>query len=160
MTGYFSPDMKISTIAWILVVVFFTTSVLFACLYLSERHTLQRTQIALDMTEKSEAELRSNVQTAIAQSDKRESQAAAQDKINAVCGIYRFSIFEGAGREYDLRSDGTAKAFKESTAGFVGSGRDIAWTMSGNIVTIGNSKFTIEGNDLIDSRGNRWLHIR
>jgi hypothetical protein len=32
--------------------------------------------------------------------------------------------------------------------------------MSGNIVTIGNSKFTIEGNDLIDSRGNRWLHIR
>jgi len=152
--------MRSSTIAWIFVVILFTTSVLFACLYLSAKHTLQRTQVALDMTEKSEAELRSNVQAAIAQSEKQESQAAAQDKISAICGIYRFSIFEGAGREYDLRSDGTAKAFTESTAGFVGSGRDVAWTMNGNIVTIGNLKFTIEGDDLIDSRGNRWRHIQ
>jgi hypothetical protein len=152
--------MKNPTIAWFLAVVFFSTSVLFACLYLSEKHSRQRTQTALDMTEKSEAELRSNVQAAIAQSEKQESQAAAQGKISAVSGIYRFSIFEGAGKEYDLRSDGTAKAFTESTAGFVGSGRDTAWTMNGNIVTIGNLKFTIEGDDLIDSRGNRWLHIR
>jgi predicted component of type VI protein secretion system len=50
-------------------------------------------------------------------------------------------------------------AFTESLGGYVGSGRDATWTVNDNIVTIGNSIFTIEGDDLTDSKGNRWVRM-
>lgn len=156
--------MKNSTIAWILVAVFSTTSILFACLYLSERHSLQRTQAALDMTEKSEAELRSNVQAAIAQSDKQESKAVAQDKVNAVCGIYYFEKTGTPDQKLDIRSDGTAVFSQVEENGYEFNVRKMKWDLNGETVTIGDStswlKFTIEQDDLIDSRGNRWIHTR
>jgi hypothetical protein len=151
--------MNNSTSARVLVFALSITSILFACLYLSERHALQRTQTARDLAGKSETELRGSVQAATARSDRQESPAGAPDNLKAVCGIYRFSIYEGEGREYDLRSDGTAMAFTESLGGYVGSGRDATWTVNDNIVTIGNSIFTIEGDDLTDSKGNRWVRM-
>jgi hypothetical protein len=152
--------MKNATIAWVLVIVFFATSVLFACLYLSERHTLQRTQTALDMTEKSEAELRSNVQAAITQSDKQETQTAAQDRFNSICGIYYCEVENLSVNQVDLRSDGTAVFFvRTSNAGEIPRPAK-NWQLNGNVVTAANQNFTIEQDDLIDSRGNRWIHTR
>ena len=142
-------DMKNATIAWSLVVVFFTTSVLFAGLYLSARHTLQRTQTALDMTEKSEAELRDNVQAAIAQSDKK-------DKADAIFGIYYCESVPGR-NQVDLRSGGAAVFYYDGGRQQAGK---TTWKLDGDTILIGTQKFTVEQTDLIDYRGNRWLHIR
>jgi len=147
--------MKSHTLAWILVVVFFTTSVLFAGLYLSERHTLQRTRTALDMTEKSEAELRSNVQAAIVQSDKT-------DKAEAVLGIYNCQADNVAEGRLDLRSDSTAVFFSWTGSRWYPRPKT-SWKLDENKITVGTQAvkiFTIEQDDLIDSRGNRWIHTR
>ena len=147
--------MKHSTISWILAVVFFTTSILFACLYLSEKHSRQRTQTALDMTEKSEAELRSSVQAAIVQSDKKE-------QASAVCGIYYCENVRFPNpNQVDLRSDGTAVFFVD----FGGASGEkprpkTSWQMTDDAITVGATTFKTEQGDLIDSKGNRWLHIR
>ena len=141
--------MKSHTIAWILVVVFFTTSILFGGLYFSARHTLQRTQIALGMTEKSEAELRDNVQAATAQSGKK-------DKAEAVCGIYYCASVSDR-NQVDLRSGGAAVFYFKG--GRVQAGKT-TWKLDGDTILIGTQKFTVEQTDLIDYRGNRWLHIR
>jgi len=147
--------MKNATIAWILVVVLFTTSVLFAGLYLSEKRSLQRIEIALEMTEKSEAELRGNVQAAITQSDKK-------DKVNAVLGIYNCEAASVADGRMDLRSDGTAVSFSWTGSSWHPRPKT-NWKLDGNTVTVGTQAikiFTIEQDDLIDSRGNRWVHVR
>jgi hypothetical protein len=147
--------MKNSTIAWLLVAVFFTTSILFACLYSSEKHTLQRTQTALDMTEKSETELRSNVQAAEAATKDNVSELAAEGR-QALSGIYYCQQAIGK-NELDMRSDGSAVWLNDSSGQKFGTSK---WTTDGDTVTIGGLPFKIEGSDLIDSRGNRWLHIR
>ncbi len=153
-------------IAWGCAAFLALTTMLFACLYLIEKRSLQRTQSALAMTEKSEAEFRSNVQSAIAQSDKHESQTAVQEKINAVCGIYFCENLHGR-NQVDLRSDGTAVFFFETRSGeepYRSSQPN--WKLGENTVTVAPEKFgastifKIEQSDLIDSRGNRWLHIR
>jgi hypothetical protein len=147
--------MKNATIAWILVVVFFTTSVLFAGLYLSARHTLQRTQTALDMTEKSEAELRDNVQAAVVQSDKT-------DKAEAVLGIYKCEADTVVDGRLDLRSDGTAVLSRWTGSRWYALPKT-RWKLDDNKVTVGTQAvkiFTIEQDDFIDSRGNRWIHTR
>ena len=156
--------MKNATIAWGLVVVFFTTTVLFACLYLSERHTLQRTETVLDMTEKSEAELRSNVQAAIAQSDKQDAQAAAQSQASSIYGVYNCPDVQNY-NQFDLRSDGTVASYFERQDGSeMLTGQKATWELDGGTVWItknaGMQKFTVEQDDLIDSRGNRWIHTR
>ena len=139
----------------VLAITFASTTVLFAGLYIHEQKVLDRTQAALKVEDSSTEELKQNVQVAIIAQDK-------QDKIEAICGIYEYSQIEGAGREYDLRSDGTAIKLRESeNAGFIRQGKNTEpWSLSGNMVTIGNMQFTIEGEDLIDSRGNRWMHER
>jgi hypothetical protein len=114
------------------------------------------------MTEKSEAELRGNVQAAIAQSDKQESQTAAQDRVNSVCGIYNCEAKNVSDGRIDLRSDGTAALFVWTSSGWYPRNKT-NWKLDGNSVNVGTQTiriFTIEQDDLIDSRGNRWIHIR
>ena len=105
------------------------------------------------MTEKSAAELRDNVQAAVVQSDKA-------DKTDAVCGIYYCDNAPNMNK-LDLRSDGTAH-FYYSNGMEIPSTRQTkqGWTLDGQKVTVGAKTFTIEQTDLIDNRGNRWLHIR
>lgn len=136
-------------------VVFFTTSVLFAGLYLSERHALQRTQTALVTTAKSEAELRSNVQAEVAVAKDNVSQLAAEGR-QALSGIYYCQQAINK-NELDLRSDGSAVWLNDSSGQKFGSSK---WTTDGDTITVGGVIFKIEGSDLIDSRGDRWLHIR
>jgi hypothetical protein len=156
-------------IAWICAAIFAVTSILFACLYLSEKHSLQRTETALqrietalDMAEKSEAELRSSVQAPEAVAKDNVSELAAEGR-QALSGIYycQQAIWEN---ELDLRSDGSAVWLNDSSGQKLGTSK---WETDGDTVTVGGSQFTvggsqfkIEGSDLIDSRGNRWLHIR
>jgi hypothetical protein len=147
--------MKNATTAWILVVVFFTTSVLFAGLYLSERNVLQTTQTTLVTTEKSEAELRSNVQATVAVPKDNVSRLAAEGR-QALSGIYYCQQAINK-NELDLRSDGSAVWLNGSSGQKFGTSK---WTTDGDAVTVGGAQFKIEGSDLIDSRGNRWLHIR
>ncbi len=147
--------MKNSAIAWILVAIFFTTSVLFAYLYLSERHTLQRTRAALEMAEKSEAKLRSNVQAEEAVAKNNVSELAAEGR-QALSGIY-YCQQANYQNELDMRSDGSAVWLNDSSGQKLGTSK---WTTDGDTVTVGRAQFKIEGSDLIDSRGNRWLHIR
>jgi hypothetical protein len=147
--------MKNSTISWILVVVFFTTTVLFAGLYLSERHTLQKAQTAFDLAKKSEAELRGSIQAAQAVAKDNVSQLAAEGR-QALSGIY-YCQQAVVKNEVDLRSDGSAVWLNDSSGQKFGSAK---WTTDGDTVTVGATQFRIEGSDFIDSRGNRWLHIR
>jgi hypothetical protein len=154
----------VSQLAWILAVVFFTTSILFAYLYLSEKQTLQKTQAALaraalDMTKKSEAELKNNVQAAEAVAKENVSELAAEGR-QALSGIYYSEQARHQGvykDELDLRSDNSAVWLHDSSGQKL---EDSKWTTDGDNITVGKTKFKIEGSDLIDSRGNRWLHIR
>jgi hypothetical protein len=138
-----------------LVVVFFTTSILFAGLYLSERHTLQKAQTAFDLAKKSEAELRSSIQAAEAATKDNVSELAAEGR-QALSGIY-YCQQAVVKNEVDLRSDSSAVWLNDSSGQKFGSAK---WTTDGDTVTVGAARFKIEGSDLIDSRGNRWLHIR
>ena len=147
--------MKSHTIAWVLVVVFFTTSIVFAGLYLSERHTLQRTRTALDLAKKSEASAQASQ---VAENDDI-SRLAAEGR-QALSGIYYSEQARHLGvykDELDLRSDGSAVWLNDSSGRKI---EDSKWTTDGDNITVGKTQFKIEGSDLIDSRGNRWLHIR
>jgi len=63
--------------------------------------------------------------------------------------------------QVDLRSDGTAVFFLDFGGTTGESPRPKTnWEMNDDTVTVGTTKFKIEQGDLIDSRGNRWLHIR
>ena len=107
------------------------------------------------MTEKSEAELRSNVKAAIVQSDKA-------DKAEAVLGIYNCQAGTVADGRLDLRSDGTAVFFSWTGSRWYPRSKT-SWKLDDKKVTVGTQTikiFTIEQDDLIDSRGNRWIHTR
>jgi predicted nucleic acid-binding Zn-ribbon protein len=123
---------------------------------LSTRATiLQRTQIALDMAEKSEAELKSSVKTADITAKDNVSELAAEGR-QALSGIY-YCQQANYRNEIDLRSDGSMGWLNDSSGQKLGASK---WTTDGDTITIDSSKFKIESSDLIDSRGNRWLHIR
>ena len=131
--------------------------------------TLHRTQIALDMTEKSEAKtqsaldmlekseatLKSSVQTADTTVNDNVSELAAEGR-QALSGIY-YCQQAIVRNEIDLRSDGSMVWLNDSSGQKFGVSK---WTTDGDTITIGNSQFKIESSDLIDSRGNRWIHIR
>jgi hypothetical protein len=142
-------------IAWVCAAFFAVTSILFACLYLSEIQSLQKTQTALVMSEAASAELRKNVQDV--QNALRQNVQKAVTR-ESVCGIYSCN-YNGNDEQVDLRSDGRAVFFIWSSSGWWPRAKT-NWELDGNTVTAGDQKFTIEGVDLIDSRGNRWLHIR
>jgi DNA-directed RNA polymerase subunit RPC12/RpoP len=142
-------------IAWGCAAFFAVTSILFACLYLSEKHSLQRTETALAMAENSEAELKSNVQATEAVAKDNVSELAAEGR-QALSGIY-FCQQVNYKNELDLRSDSSAVWLNDSSGQKLGASK---WTTDGDTITVNESHFKIEGSDLIDSHGNRWLHIR
>jgi hypothetical protein len=146
-------------IAWGCAALFALTSILFACLFLSEKHSLQITKTALDMAEQSEAELKSNVQVAEPVAKDNVSELAAEGR-QALSGIYYCQQAINK-NELDMRSDGSAVWLNDSSGQKFGTAK---WTTDGDTVTVGTASrtdnFKIEGTDLIDSRGNRWLHIR
>jgi len=126
-------------------------TVALAVLVVAEHRQLQRTKSALQMTESELAEFRTNVQKAIAADDQKTEQ---KSHIEAVCGIYNADV--PGKSQMDLRSDGTAFYYYQNGQP-AGKTR---WTLSGDAVMVGVSKFTPEQSDLIDSRGNRWIHVR
>ncbi len=144
-------------IAWVCAAFFALTSILFACLYLSEEQSLQKTQTALAMSEAASAELRKNVQAAEARD--KVSELAAEGR-QILSGIYYCQQAINI-NELDLRSDGSAVWLNDSSGQKFGTAK---WTTDGDTVTVETASrtdnFKIEGTDLIDSRGNRWLHIR
>ena len=83
-----------------------------------------------------------------------------------VCGIYEIRLGVGVGipiNKIELRSDGTA--YRSRLLGDYGEQEmnkiKSTWTLNENVATISDGmKFTIEGDDLIDSKGNRWLRTR
>jgi len=104
-----------------------------------------RLQKALEIADASHDELRKTVEAAV----------AAQE----VAGLYEFSpAYSQRYQELDLRSDGSG-IFDKGNGGAIGH---IKWTRLDdaqlNIDRVG--RFKIENGDLIDERGNRWLHIR
>lgn len=141
-------------IAWGCAVFFALSSILFAFRYLSEKKSLQKTEIALAMTEKSEAKLKSSVQ-AVETVAKDNVSELASELVPALSGIY---LRNGRSIGMDLRSDGTAYNCFES--GQIISNSKRQWKTDGDTVTVATSQFKIEGSDLIDAQGNRWLHLR
>lgn len=79
-----------------------------------------------------------------------------------VCGIYEWERpGSGIDKRMDFRSDGTVISYLLSgTSSLEYQKRSDFWTLDQDKVQIGNSNFKIEGDDLIDSKGNRWLRIR
>ena len=117
----------------------------------STRSHLKRTIVAMQMTEATLAELKENVQKAVAAEDQKSDQQA---RLASIIGVYRSNVL--GNNQVDLRSDGTAYWFYEG----VQSAGKVRWTMEGNIITVGTVKFTQEQADLIDTRGRRWVHVR
>jgi hypothetical protein len=104
-----------------------------------------RLQKALEMTDASHEEFRKNVEAAVASQE--------------IAGLYEFKpAYSQRFQELDLRSDGSG-IFDKGNGGTVGH---IQWKKLDdaqlNIDRVG--RFKIENGDLIDERGNRWLHIR
>jgi hypothetical protein len=151
--------MKSSITAWVLAFVFLALSILFGCLYLAERHSLQRTQTELEMTEQAAAEFKSNVEAAVNQ---LESQSTAHDKASSVYGVYYCAEIQNYNK-FDLRSDGTVALYLgKQDGGEMITFQKATWELVGNTVWIkkaaGIQKFTVEQDDLIDAKGNRWIH--
>src|ERR1700733_2683005 len=149
-------NMKNSKIAWLLIAIFALSNIAFASLYLSEKHSLQRTQIALNMTEKSQSEFKANVQAAV---DAQSKQNVQSELIDSVYGVYNCPDVENF-NQFDLRSDGTAVFYLESQDGEERIwGRNGTWELDANTIWVKKStgelqRYTIEQDDLIDKRGN------
>ena len=79
-------------------------------------------------------------------------------RVKTFCGIYSPN-FRYNDQRVDLRSDGSAVISIWTGNDWLPQSKP-NWKLDGNTVTVGESEFKIEGSDLIDSRGNRWLHIR
>lgn len=79
-----------------------------------------------------------------------------------VCGIYEWEKpGSGIDKRMDFRSDGTVvSCFLSGNSSIEFQKRSAVWTLDEDKVEVGNSNFKIEGDDLIDSQGNRWLRIR
>lgn len=133
-------------VAAVCVVLFVST------LFLWIRNSQLRDSLALE-----KAKLVAELQKGI---DRDKSEMSAQ-----VSGIYIFRN-PSAGQlphKMDLRSNGSALLSQ-----LYGSGKSemelnrktSSWSMNGSSVTVGGETFQIEGYDLIDAKGNRWLRVR
>jgi hypothetical protein len=135
---------------------FFAAIVILVGLLAFEHFRLARTKIEL-------ARVSADLQTANAKIAGFETAAektsvaelAAQGKA-ALSGINYCEQVVGRDK-LDLRSDGSAVWMNERDGQKLGSAK---WTTDGSTVKIGFAEFKIEGSDLIDGKGNRWLHIR
>ncbi len=76
-----------------------------------------------------------------------------------ICGVYEFqeSYMNAAVSSVDIRSDYTALV-----AFHGGPARRETWKMEGDKISVSGhlGTLSIEGDDLIDSKGNRWLRTR
>ena len=103
-----------------------------------------------------------------AQREARLDAAAEQEQIardhqaalDAITGIYKPDVAVKSWSKIDLRSDGSAMVFLGSSE----RGQSGAWTFASKSVSVSSRNrqetFTVEGDDLIDSKAHRWLHIR
>jgi hypothetical protein len=99
--------------------------------------------------------------------DKIDKNTEAPAKIDAaqmslVAGIYRFekTIIR---RTYkmDLRGDGTAQTcFYDGYSSSPMGKQNVNWSAAAGVVTVNDLTFKVEGDDLIDADGNRWLRVR
>lgn len=83
-----------------------------------------------------------------------------QAMLDAIVGIYERDGVARSGfalrfDKIDLRSDGSAMLTPRTGRSLPGN-----WTFQNNSILISDNTFIIEGDDLVDQQGIRWLHIR
>jgi len=89
-----------------------------------------------------------------------ESKSEVQkNQTTLVCGIYECEKPGQGQLKMDLRSDGTAISSLIWDNGQEFNRKRTTWTLNEDKVQVGNSNFKIEGDDLIDSQGYRWLRV-
>lgn len=99
----------------------------------------------VQMTKESSEELTKNVQAAI---DSQE-----------IAGLYEWKPpYSSHYQELDLRSDGTGQF--DNGQGSRSSSANWLKNLNGSITIGRQGTFKVENGDLIDQRGNRWIHIR
>lgn len=106
-----------------------------------------------------QAQLSQTQRAAIGQENSEQLAQADQDARAAVSGIYEFDPGEGRlPKEMDLRSDGSGIAWELYNYTQKLNQYSVMWTLSqdDSIIWIGREPFKPEGDDLIDSKGNRW----
>jgi len=122
--------------------------------------TVQWRKEALNLR-KQNAQLDSQKRTAEHSAEAARESLQAASTVQAIAGLYEFkdpNVNNQGYQELDLRSDGSG-TFDQ---GFGGRPRKLRWEKNGASAIIVQSfgDMKIENGDLIDHRGNRWLHIR
>lgn len=138
-----------------------STTLLFAGLFINERQKHSEIQSPHDILADSEAPKSRQAQLDKIESDLAESKQSVRD---AVSGVYEYDK-PNLEKSFilDFRSDGSVLSYYT----FAGRETQMAkkfskWSFNKEVISIdGIGDFTPDGNDdLIDSEGNRWLHIR
>lgn len=149
----------------VLAITFASTTLIFAGLFVHEHKALDRTAQALKMEADAAQELKQSVQAAIADQDKQYATQTAQDKFASFFGVYNCPDVQNE-NQIDLRSDGTAIFYMQTQGGDERIwGKSGTWEMDGSNIWIKKGsgqpqRYASEQGDLIDRRGNRWLHVR
>lgn len=95
------------------------------------------------------------------------TEVSEEPTMQSVAGIYdlpnRSSNDEYSDTEIDLRSNGDCRERLQYRRNYTLNG---IWSLSGKTATVSwsasgpETKYQIEGEDLIDPKGNRWLRLR
>lgn len=85
----------------------------------------------------------------------------AKIAMSSVSGIYEFEDRTRGlpTQKLDLRSNGSGIFSKLYGASEIQK-KGINWSLKSSTLTTDDQKFQVEGDDLVDARGNRWLRVR
>lgn len=106
------------------------------------------------------AHLEIKVESAVHSKEQLTQDVQAAIDSQEVAGIYECKLpYNEEYQKIDLRSDGRGLFDNGYSSG---RGSPISWKkVAGNKIDVDrHGQFKLEGMDLIDDRGNRWLHIR
>ena len=91
----------------------------------------------------------------------QEKLDAYREKFQSVCGIWSSDTdTRSRYKKFDLRSDGSGIYLRENANGRQEQASKFDWSFTGDAVILSGTTYKLEGEDLIDEKGNRWLHIR
>ena|ERR1700722_9326866 len=159
---YGKGNMKHLTIAWSLVCVCCVASIFLGLKLSAANKRIEQANQIMASSAASDKELRASVQASI---DSQDKQAAQQDATSSVYGVYNCPDVQNY-NQIDLRSDRTAAIYLQNQDGTeMLTHQNATWELDGSTVWIKKTsgamqKYTIEQDDLIDQRGNRWIHTR
>lgn len=72
--------------------------------------------------------------------------------VNSIAGVYECDFGMGHSLRMDLRSD--------MSMYWSQGGEKLQWKYEGGEVVLGNRRYKLEGVDLIDNEGRRWVRLR